>query len=280
MNWLDATLPSPAENLALDEALLDAAESSDAGECLRFWESKVHFVVVGYANKVATETNPAVCEGLGIPILRRCSGGGTVLQGPGVLNYTLILRIAEDGPLANITSANRFIMQRNADALTQLLSTERGCPSRSASASQPSRAGKPTASATISPAAAETVALRVEVQGHTDLAIGGLKFSGNAQRRKRHHLLFHGAILLNLDLDLLEQVLPMPTLRPEYRDNRSHREFLMQFNAPAKLIKEALRQAWSAKEPLDLASRWPGWRASVERLVAERYSHHDWNFRI
>src|SRR6266480_945364 len=110
MTLLDLTLPTPAENLACDEALLDAAESCSGGEVLRFWESPEYFVVVGYANKVATEVNVATCEARGIPILRRCSGGGTVVQGPGCLSYALVLSIADNAELRNITAANRFIM--------------------------------------------------------------------------------------------------------------------------------------------------------------------------
>ena len=105
MKWLDLTLPSPAENLACDEALLDWCENGKGDEVLRFWEPREHFVVVGYANKIANEVNVAACEKRGIPILRRCSGGGTVLQGPGCLNYTLVLRITDDGPLRNISAS-------------------------------------------------------------------------------------------------------------------------------------------------------------------------------
>ena len=109
LELLDLTLPTPAENLACDEALLDAAEVGERGEALRFWESPEHFVVVGYANKVATEVNVAACEARGIPILRRCSGGGTVVQGPGCLNYALVLRITDNGPTQSISSANQSI---------------------------------------------------------------------------------------------------------------------------------------------------------------------------
>ena len=266
MTSLDLSLPTPAENLALDEALLDAAEAGVMGESLRFWESPTHFVVVGYANKVSTEVNAAACERLGIPILRRCSGGGTVLQGPGVLNYSLVLRITEGAALAGITSANQFIMQRNADAMTSLLIRSSG--RESAPSDSPKSWSGLTSAATV------------QVQGHTDLAINGLKFSGNAQRRKRDHLLFHGAILLNLDLDLLEQVLPMPTLQPGYRASRSHRDFLTQLSVPADSVKQALRAAWSADEPLELDSRWPGWRESVSGLVAGKYSAEAWNLRV
>ena len=47
MNLLDYTLPAPAENLALDEALLAAAEEDTGGEVLRLWELPSYAVVVG-----------------------------------------------------------------------------------------------------------------------------------------------------------------------------------------------------------------------------------------
>jgi len=253
MNTIEFPLLPPADILALEEVLLDAAEAGNAPETLSFWQSSRHFVVLGYGNKVATEVNQPACERLNIPVLRRCSGGGTVLQGPGVLNYSLVLRAAEHTPLATINGANQFIMQHNAEALTQILSAERG--TRSAESN-------------------------VEVQGHTDLAMGGLKFSGNAQRRKRTHLLFHGAILLNLDLALLEQVLPMPTLQPDYRSGRSHKDFLTQLGVPAATVKQALRDAWSANEPASLDGQFPEWRTSVAKLVAEKYSKPEWNLRV
>jgi lipoate-protein ligase A len=117
MNLLDLTLPTPAENLACDEALLDWFEANGGDGVLRFWEPENYFVVVGYGNHVQTEVNVATCDKDGIPIFRRCSGGGTVLQGPGCLNYSLVLKVEEGGPLSSITAANRFIMERNREAV-------------------------------------------------------------------------------------------------------------------------------------------------------------------
>ena len=114
MKLHDLTLATPAENLACDEALLNQSEAGDGGEILRFWEPREYFVVVGYANKVEREVNAAACQARGVPIFRRCSGGGTVLQGPGCLNYALILLIAERPSLAGISGVNKFIMERNA----------------------------------------------------------------------------------------------------------------------------------------------------------------------
>ena len=61
---LDLTLPSPEENLALDEALLLEAEAqlargeAPAGcEVLRFWESPAAFVVLGVACRLAEDVD-------------------------------------------------------------------------------------------------------------------------------------------------------------------------------------------------------------------------------
>lgn len=237
MKILDLTLPTPEENLALDEALLDLAEEGQGGEVLRFWESQEYFVVVGYANQVGMEVNREACQDLKIPILRRCSGGGTVVQGPGCLNYTLILNISSSPELATVPQTNHFIMERQAAALRPLL-----------------------------PGA-------VTVQGHTDLVWNDLKFSGNAQRRKRHYLIFHGTFLLNFDLKLVESLLPMPSREPVYRQGRRHRAFLTNIPLSAGQVRTTLREAWSANETL--ASE-----PDVRELVKSRYGSAQWNFKF
>ncbi len=242
MEFLDLTLPTPAENLACDEALLDAAEAGERGEMLRCWESPIHFVVVGYANQVAREVNLAACETRHIPILRRCSGGGTVLQGPGCLNYALVLRITEDGPTRNISAANQFIMQRQCQAMATLAANFR----------------LPTTD--------------FNVNGHTDLALAGRKFSGNSQRRRKDYLLFHGTFLLNFDVSLASEVLRMPSWQPDYRNNRSHRDFLTHLDISATAIKAELARAWKVSGP---AADFPSER--VATLCREKYEQSEWN---
>ena len=108
MEYIDLTLSTPAENLALDEALLDLCDSNEIGEVLRFWESPEPFVVLGYGNHTDKEVNAAACASAAIPILRRCTGGGTVLQGPGCLNYALVFRVEEHSEIENVSSTNRY----------------------------------------------------------------------------------------------------------------------------------------------------------------------------
>src|SRR3989338_48226 len=240
MKLLDLTLPTPEHNLAREEALIHWREEVGYEDViLRFWVPMVHFAVLGYSGKVTSELNLISCQDLCVPVLRRCSGGGTVLQGPGCLNYALILRIPDREALKGITETNAFIMQRLKNALEPILGPG------------------------------------IEIQGFSDLVLGRLKFSGNAQYRKRRFLLFHGTFLLGLDISLMDKLLPVPSKQPPYRQDRSHGDFLTNLNLPARAIKQTLKRAWHATEelkelPLD----------RIERLVKERYAKEEWNAKF
>jgi lipoate-protein ligase A len=213
MKYLDRTLPTPEENLACDEALLEACEAAGGGGVLRFFESPVHFVVLGYGNRTAAEVKLEACAATGAPVLRRISGGGTVVLGPGCLGYALVLPMSLHPELQTVTGANRHIMERSRTALERLAGRE------------------------------------IRVDGHTDLTMDGMKFGGSAQRRRAGWLLFHGTLLLRFDLGRIERLLRMPALQPEYRRQRGHLAFLTNLGVDASEAKAALRRAWGAAEP-------------------------------
>ena len=92
MRLVELSLPTPEENLALDEALVDEAEvSTPAIETLRLWESPTPLVVVCRGAHVAREVNEEFCRERRIPILRRTSGGAAIVAGPGCLMYAVVL---------------------------------------------------------------------------------------------------------------------------------------------------------------------------------------------
>src|SRR6478735_12824692 len=91
LRLLDHTAESLNENLALDEALLLAAEAGVGDEVLRFWEWPAKAVVLGAGGSIAIDVNEAACRADGVLLHRRPSGGGTVLLGRGCLLYSLVL---------------------------------------------------------------------------------------------------------------------------------------------------------------------------------------------
>jgi lipoate-protein ligase A len=209
---LDLTLPTPEENLALDEALLNEAEQAKRQgephrELLRFWESPGAFVVLGSTGRMAEEIQREACDRAGVAVLRRSSGGGTVLMGPGCLCFSLILDLEKRPELRDIHASYRAILGRLAACL-----------------------------------AVEGLAH----QGISDLAVHGRKVAGNAQRRKRGTLLHHGAILYNFDLPTIAALLKEPARQPDYRAGRPHAEFLTNLARPAGEIKLRLARCWNA----------------------------------
>jgi lipoate-protein ligase A len=128
MRYLDLTLPTAAENLALDEALLEQAESA-AGpmETLRLWEPAQYMVVVGRSSKVDAEVDRDTCKAMGIPVLRRVSGGAAIVTGPGCLMYSLVLSYELRPRLHAINAAHCFVLSTMVDALTPVVSGVRLC---------------------------------------------------------------------------------------------------------------------------------------------------------
>lgn len=223
MKYLERTLPTAAENLALDETLLLEAEAGRMGELLRVWEWPSPAVVLGAACRLAEDVNADTCAADEVPILRRSSGGGTVLLGTGCLCFSLVLAYDRSPALGEITSSYEYILEGVRAALAGLV------PS-------------------------------IERAGVSDLAVAGRKFSGNAQQRKRHFLLHHGTLLYDFDLSRIGRYLRMPERVPAYRVGREHGEFLMNLPAAGRAIQQHLRDAWQAGVDLDV---WPRQEAAA-----------------
>jgi lipoate-protein ligase A len=237
MRILELSLSTLPENLALDEALLLQAETGHGQEVLRFWEWPKPAVVLGAGGQVAQEIELAACLEANIPIWRRASGGGTVLLGRGCLCFSLVLAYDRSPELRDVRHSYRFILGRLREALDGVLPE-------------------------IGPA------------GTSDLAVGGLKFSGSAQQRKRHFLLHHGTLLYDFDLSLVSRYLSQPNRQPAYRQGRGHGEFLRNLPCDAVELRKRFGLAWQADGEL------PSWPTDlVSQLVADKYSKAEWIFR-
>jgi lipoate-protein ligase A len=103
----------------------------------------------------------------------------------------------------------------------------------------------------------------------------GLKFSGNSQRRHRRFLLFHGTFLLDFNLSLVNELLPMPSKQPNYRKGRTHVDFLANLDIPADSVKHALQTAWRAGAPLEAVPH-----DQIARLAHDKYATKKWNSKF
>lgn len=238
MRVVDHSFANPADNLAYDELLLDDAESGRGTDTLRIWESPKPFVVLGVSQVLREHVNVAACAKDGISVLRRSSAGGCVLQGPGSINFALVLSHANFPDIATIRGSYCFILGRLMAALR-----ERG--------------------------------INASHKGTSDLAVGGRKISGNAQRRRKHYILHHGTLLYNMEPELMERYLIEPDDRPQYRGHRTHRGFVKCLSLTSAEIRETFLRAFAA----------PGTRidkptkdelTAVKALTKERFATQEW----
>jgi lipoate-protein ligase A len=220
-----------ARELACDELLLLEAESHDGPGLLRFWIPAATGVVAGYSNAVDREINLQACENRQIPVFRRISGGGSVVQSPGCLNFSVIFPIASDPHFGTAGGTSREIVGRTMEGLRTLL------PGKS-----------------------------LAFGGDGDLTVEGRKVLGSAQKRLVRCFLFHASLLLDLDIGLVADLLPLPSKEPSYREGRDHGKFLTNLNLPAEAAVSAITREWG----IDATRPYPELSA-VDRLAGEKY---------
>ncbi len=175
-------LRSTEENLAWDDTLLEREQ-----EIFRYWESPSPCVVLGRSGRAEEDVDLTACAAEGVPVLRRSSGGGTVLLAPGCLNYSLVLSLTSQPELTSVA--------RSYEILLGWVIRSLALPSLEAAGS--------------------------------DILFEGRKVSGNAQRRTRGWLLHHGTLLYQeMDLGRVERLLREPTRQPAHREGKTHAQFL------------------------------------------------------
>lgn len=218
MKLLQISFDSPAENLALDEALLETAETSENyPETLRIWEPISPLVVAGRSSPIETEVDLEFCRAAKIPVLRRCSGGQAIATGPGCLMYAVLLDYRKRPHLRMLEHAHQYVMGKMQHAIADL-------------------------------------DIAVEQHGTSDLTMGGRKFSGNSLRCKRNWLIYHGTMLCNFDIQLIANCLGTPVREPKYRQSRSHEDFLTQLPTTTANLATSIIKQWHATERLN---HWP-----------------------
>ena len=206
LELLDLKLRNPYLSLALDEALcLSFSRKKDFVGALRLW-SNPYAIIMGRTCRPEKNLEDRFLEQFRtthlrrswsgeVVLCRRASGGGTVLHGPGGLNYSLYLPLDRHPGLYPVQRSYQILLGLVCDALGRL-----------------------------------GVAARLE--GQSDLVVdapeGGVrKISGNAQFRKHGLLVHHGTLIVHRDLiEFIERYLRHPPSEPGYRGGRSHADFL------------------------------------------------------
>jgi len=173
---------SAAAGLAVDETLAQRAGRGDTPPTLRLYTYAPHAALVGRFQNLEHEVDVAACERLGIALGRRPTGGGAILMGPDQLGIALAIPAA-DGPF---DGRARELMSRFSNGLVNAL---------------------------------RALGIEARFRGKNDVMVDSRKIAGlGVQRTPSGGLLFHGSLLVSLDVPLMTRVLRTPFKRITERE--------------------------------------------------------------
>lgn len=244
--------------MALDDALLQAVADGSSLPILRLYRWQPATLTLGYAQSAVDGVDLHACHAAGIDVVRRPTGGRAVFHDQEV-TYAVIAPI---GGLFGGTVAGSY--QVIAGVLRNTLCTF-GLPAELVPGKQRGQVGR---------------AVCFTAPAQHELLIDGCKVAGCAQKRRGNAFLQHGSIPLELDLDLLQQLMPAaPDEDP--RDRFRNIGWLNRFASRPLSIDEvetALIDSFAAALGIRLESDMPTTVESqaAARLHAEWYGNREW----
>jgi len=248
-------------NMAIDEALM-LGQKEAALPTLRFYGWTRPSFSFGYFQKISEEVDVPKCREQGIGLVRRPTGGGTVIHGWD-LTYTVAVPL--DNPLVpgNILESYSLIHDCLIQGLQQLgIKAEHFSEQSGSSEKLPNVClAKPT---------------------KYDVLIGGRKVAGAAQRRKHKVLLHQGYIALDMPSDEMTALVSMQNDLSQFIAETStavnsvsrypvDREKLA--NAVASGFETALNIRLVPEGLNEMESE------TADELVKTKYGTDEWNFR-
>ncbi len=247
-------------NMAIDEAILRARVAGSVPNTLRFYRWKPSAVSIGRFQDLEKEVNVENCGKLGVDIVRRISGGGTVYHdAEGEVTYSIIAR-TEDMGAKDIAEVYTRVYAAISEALHMM--------------------GIPT---DFSPG---------DTKNCPNLTVKGKKISGSAQANRGGVVLQHGTLLLDLDLQQMFTVLRVPwanscmqvvnvakgkitsvkgelthAVTPETAINAVAHGFAVALNIQVVEDVQRLESKLTTEEEI-----------TAENLCRKKYSTKEWNF--
>jgi lipoate-protein ligase A len=152
--------------------------------------------------------------------------------------YSVVLSLGQQGALRKIDIAHRYVMSRILRAI-------------------------------------QTQIPEVQLQGICDLTWNEQKFSGNSLRIGRDYLLYHGTILYSFDLQFLHRCLKFAPRQPEYRQGRSHLDFVTNIVIDPNLFVDEIKAVFEVAKTVDSSP----YHSCMRQLRLDRYDDCKWHNR-
>jgi lipoate-protein ligase A len=241
-------------NMAIDEAILNARITEHVPNTVRFYRWRPSAVSVGKNQKPEDEVYLDACRQLGVDVVRRISGGGTVYHDfRGEVTYSVTAKTADlDAP--DITSIYFKIYEAISDALRLM-----GIP----------------ADFSIG-----------DAKNCPNLTVNGKKISGSSQTVTHGVVLQHGTLLKSVDLQKMFTLLKLKNASCTQAADIAKRKITsiqteLGHSVRSETVANALMQGFRAIlkiqfEPWGLT---PFEAKLAKELCKKKYATEYWNFR-
>lgn len=263
---------SPYFNMALDEALLDWHSEGTIPPVIRFYEWNPATLSIGYFQQVERDINMQAVQEQNLGFVRRPTGGRAVLHDQ-ELTYSVIVSESYPQMPVTVTEAYRVISEGILLGFQNLgLQAYFSVPETQ---EQLEDLKKPKS------------AVCFDAPSWYELVVEGKKVAGSAQTRQKGVILQHGAILLDLDEELLLSVFNFSSLEAKEKMRKKITEkavAMNQFVEKPFTIEQCIEAFSKGFEqameieliPYELTKDQIQY---VEHLIQKKYATNDWNFK-
>ncbi|OGP78468.1 MAG: hypothetical protein A2V86_17240 [Deltaproteobacteria bacterium RBG_16_49_23] len=184
---LDTGSRSAAENMALDEALLELKAGDRIPHTLRFLQFSNPAVLVGHHQSVEEEVRLSYCREKKIEVNRRLTGGGALYWGRAELGWEIYVSKKDPRIPSRIEDLYRKMGEASANGLQRL-------------------------------------GLRAYFRPRNDVEVSGRKISGTGGTELSGAILFQGTLLVDFDVDEMLRALRIPTEKLQDKEIDSVKE--------------------------------------------------------
>lgn len=228
-------------NTALWNMALDEALMNSVNEVpiLRLYGWKPHAISIGYFQSMDQEIDIKRCRHYDIDVVRRMTGGGAVFHDSEV-TYSFFTKKYPQC----ILESYELICDAVIMAMSKLGFTAKFSPLN-------------------------------------DITVDGKKVSGNAQTRKKNTLLQHGTILLKVDVEKMFSVLKVSSEKIRGKEISDVKRRVIglnkTFDETVSALKSGFSEKFNAMPVVDKITKEE--ESEAEKLVKEKYSTHQWNWK-
>jgi lipoate-protein ligase A len=240
-------------NMAIDEAILNARINGQVPNTLRFYRWQPSAVSIGKNQNPQNEVYLDSCKELGVDVVRRISGGGTVYHDfEGEVTYSVVAKTSDLGT-ADLTTIYYKIYEAITDALRLL-----GVPADFSNG---------------------------DAKNCPNLTVNGKKISGSSQTVTRGVVLQHGTILRSVDLSKMFKLLKLKNTTCTQATDIAKRKITSIQNelghqVMPETVANALAQGFRAilKIQQEEGELTPTELETANKLFKEKYTTNQWNF--